>query len=65
MSLGHTEILVIFALIVLIFGTRIPKVAKSLGQSITSFRQGLNEHSDAGKDAPEGVAAQRPAPDKQ
>ncbi|MHC5012576.1 MAG: Sec-independent protein translocase subunit TatA/TatB [Planctomycetota bacterium] len=45
---GGPEIWVILAIILLLFGRRIPQVARSLGQGISQFKRGLNE-----PDAPE------------
>ena len=42
-GLGPLEIVVIGIIAVLIFGTRIPKIARSLGKGITNFKQGLRE----------------------
>jgi sec-independent protein translocase protein TatA len=41
--LGHTEIIVILIIALLLFGTRLPKVARSLGQGIKEFKGGLHE----------------------
>lgn len=49
-NIGGTELLIILAIILLLFGaTRLPKLGRSLGQSIRGFKQGLNE------DAPDEV----------
>ena len=46
LGLGAGE-LVIFGLIVLVlFGSRLPSVMRSLGQSVTSFKTGLHEGED-------------------
>ena len=43
-GLGPTELIVIVALIVLLFGaTRLPQLAKALGQSKKAFREGIEE----------------------
>jgi sec-independent protein translocase protein TatA len=42
--LGTTEIILIVVVLILIFGaTRLPKLAKALGQSRQAFRAGLKE----------------------
>ena len=41
--LGHTEIIVILIIALLLFGTRLPKVARSLGQGIKEFKGGLRD----------------------
>jgi len=49
-NLGGSELLIILAIVLLLFGaTRLPKLGRSLGQSIRGFKQGLNE------DAPDEV----------
>jgi sec-independent protein translocase protein TatA len=43
-NLGPTELLIILAIVVLLFGaTRLPKLGKSMGQSVRGFKKGLNE----------------------
>ena len=43
-GLGTTEIILIVLVIVLLFGaSRLPQLAKSLGQSKRAFREGLDE----------------------
>jgi len=50
-SLGPTELLIIAAVVFLLFGaTRLPQLAKSLGQSKRAFKEGLE---DAEKEAQE------------
>jgi sec-independent protein translocase protein TatA len=44
MNFGTTEIILIVAVLFLLFGaTRLPQLAKSLGQSRKAFREGLRE----------------------
>jgi len=43
-ALGTTEIILIVAVLFLLFGaTRLPQLAKSLGQSRKAFKEGLRE----------------------
>jgi sec-independent protein translocase protein TatA len=43
-SFGPTELLIIAVVIFLLFGaTRLPQLAKSLGQSKRAFKEGLDE----------------------
>lgn len=44
MNFGTTEIILIVAVLFLLFGaTRLPQLAKSLGQSRKAFKEGLRE----------------------
>lgn len=53
LGLGPGEFIVIGLIALLLFGTRLPKVARSLGQSVNEFKQGMKEHpaEDSKKDA--------------
>ena len=44
--LGPWELLVILAIILLLFGSRIPGVARSLGKAISSFKKGLSDRDN-------------------
>ena len=47
MRLGSTELIIIFAIVILLFGVgRISKIGKELGGGIRSFREGLQEGDD-------------------
>lgn len=52
-SLGTTELIIILVVVVLLFGsTRLPKLARSLGQASKEFKQGVTEGaSDDDEDA--------------
>ena len=54
-NLGPTELLIIAAVVFLLFGaTRLPQLAKSLGQSKRAFKEGLAEgEKDEAKEAKE------------
>jgi TatA/E family protein of Tat protein translocase len=57
-SLGPTELLIIAAVVFLLFGaTRLPQLAKSLGQSKRAFKEGLEDADrEAQKEAKEKQA---------
>jgi sec-independent protein translocase protein TatA len=57
-SLGPTELLIIAAVVFLLFGaTRLPQLAKSLGQSKRAFKEGLEEsEKESQKEAKEKQA---------
>jgi sec-independent protein translocase protein TatA len=44
MGLGAPEVLIILAVVLVLFGsTRLPKLARSLGQASNEFKAGVNE----------------------
>lgn len=49
-SIGWPELLVIFLILLLLFGSRMPEIGRSLGKGIKSFKDGLA-----------GVADEKPA----
>ncbi len=53
-TLGFGELLIVFAIIILVFGaSRIPKLAGGLGAGIRNFKRGLNEpDEDEDEDKP-------------
>ena len=66
-NFGWQEILLVLLIVLLLFGaTRLPKLSRSMGQSIRGFKQGLKEDPPAedeekpGKDA----EAKSATPDK-
>lgn len=59
-NIGATELIIIALVILLLFGaTRLPKLGRSMGQSIRGFKQGL--HEDEGEDEGEIVDVKRDA----
>jgi sec-independent protein translocase protein TatA len=47
-SLGFQELIVIFLIIVLLFGaTRLPQIGKGLGEGIRNFKRGLKQDDGA------------------
>lgn len=46
-KLGMTELLVILAIILVLFGpTQLPKLSKTLGKTISGFKKGIEEELD-------------------
>ena len=66
MNFGTTEIILIVAVLFLLFGaSRLPQLAKSLGQSRKAFKEGMREAEDEEKaeaQKREQVAASTAAP---
>ena len=49
-SLGASELLIILAIVVLLFGARkIPDLARGLGEGIRNFKQGIREEDGSSK----------------
>jgi sec-independent protein translocase protein TatA len=62
MNFGTTEILLIVAVLFLLFGaTRLPQLAKSLGQSRKAFKDGMREAEEEEK-AEQQKLSNAPAP---
>lgn len=56
-SLGTTELIIILVVVVLLFGsTRLPKLARSLGQASKEFKQGVTEGAGDDEDEPKKKA---------
>ena len=54
LGLGTTEIILIVAVLFLLFGaTRLPQLAKSLGQSRKAFKEGMREAEEDFRDEEE------------
>ena len=47
MDLGPTELLIVFALALLLFGgAKLPKLARSMGEASREFRRSVDGHKD-------------------
>lgn len=50
-GLGPTELIIVLVILLLLFGgSRLPSLAKGLGESIRSFKTGINEEPEEPKD---------------
>lgn len=63
-QLGLTEILVIAAVGLLLFGSRLPQVGRSLGRSIVQFKKGLHDVEEEVDEAGTEPAGGPPPPKK-
>jgi sec-independent protein translocase protein TatA len=62
-SLGTTEIILIVAVLFLLFGaTRLPQLAKSLGQSRKAFKDGMREAEEDEKAEQQKLASNASPP---
>lgn len=56
MGIGPLPLLILAVVVLLLFGNRLPSVARSVGQSIVEFKKGvkgIEEQDSAGKSASE------------
>ena len=52
---GHIVWLVILVIALLIFGKRLPELARSVGKSLTEFKKGINEAKESTDDVVDDV----------
>ncbi|PLS74995.1 MAG: twin-arginine translocase TatA/TatE family subunit [Actinobacteria bacterium] len=63
MNLGAPELIIILAVVLLLFGsTRLPKLARSLGQASKEFKHGANE---ATRDEPDALIVDETVSERQ
>lgn len=61
-GLGPTELLVVGAIALLLFGSRLPEVARGLGKSVVEFKRGLNGIEDEVRGATNAATSAYNAP---
>jgi sec-independent protein translocase protein TatA len=49
--IGPMEMLIVGIVVLLLFGSRLPSVARSIGKSVTEFKKGVNGIEDDSPDA--------------
>jgi sec-independent protein translocase protein TatA len=52
---SHVELLVVLVIALLIFGRRLPEIARSVGRSMTEFKKGINEAKESTDDLVDDV----------
>ena len=52
---GPVELIIILVIAVLLFGRRLPEIARGLGKSLTEFKKGVNEAKDTKDDLVDDV----------
>jgi len=45
-GIGIWQLLIVLVIVLLLFGNRMPSVARSLGQSLSEFKKGMKEPDD-------------------
>jgi sec-independent protein translocase protein TatA len=54
MNLGPTELIIILVIVLVLFGsTRLPKLARSMGQASKEFKKGVEGDKSSDEDKPE------------
>lgn len=53
-DIGAVELIIVLAIALLLFGSRLPKVARSLGQAKSEFKKGVD---DANQDSGTGTSS--------
>ncbi|MEQ8848043.1 twin-arginine translocase TatA/TatE family subunit [Botrimarina sp.] len=51
-GINGIQLLVVLVVALLLFGTRLPSIARAFGQSITEFKKGVKEVEDHSDDPP-------------
>jgi len=54
-SPGPVEIIVILVVALLLFGRRLPEIARNIGKSLTEFKKGVNEAKEVKNDIEKDV----------
>ncbi len=49
-GIGTVQILVVLVVVLLLFGNRLPSIARSMGQSLTEFKKGVKGIEDQSPD---------------
>ena len=62
-GMGTTELIIVLLIVLLLFGHKLPSVARSLGTSVSEFKKGTKEGEvEANQQAAQGVPPSPPPP---
>jgi sec-independent protein translocase protein TatA len=56
-GLGPTELIIVAGIVLLLFGTRLPRVMRSLGEGIVEFKRGINSSEEERISQPAGKSS--------
>ncbi len=59
-GLGTTELIIVAGVMLLLFGARLPRVARSLGESFVELKRGLNSSEEERISQPNGHGTDTP-----
>ncbi len=48
-GIGPLELVIVLGIVLLLFGSRLPSVARSMGKSITEFKRGMHDDDATGE----------------
>ena len=60
-GIGHFELMILLVVALLLFGKRLPEVARSLGKGITEFKKGVHGIEDEIDRGASSTSSSRPA----
>ena len=61
MNIGPTELIIVLAIVLLLFGsTKLPKLARSLGQASNEFKKGIDEGANEGANSTDDSGPKTP-----
>jgi sec-independent protein translocase protein TatA len=52
-GIGPLQLLIVLIVVLLLFGNRLPSLARSLGQSLNEFKRGVKEIEDKSDQGPD------------
>ena len=54
---NHIELLIVAAIALLLFGSRLPQTMRSVGKSITEFKKGMRDEDDEKPEPPKEIGS--------